>query len=78
MMYELLIRLFVTKENKIVETIFDKRLSYSENLILFNKMIENMTFHDFHVYDPIKRIFIDKNKVLDDMGVYSFMTFYLY
>ena len=49
MMYELLIRLFVTKENKIVETIFDKRLSFNENLILLNKMIENMTFHDFHV-----------------------------
>ena len=77
-MYELLIRLFVIRENKVVEAIFDKRLSFNENFILLNKMVDNISFDTFHVYDPIRRIFLDKNRILKDMGTYSFMTFYLY
>ena len=78
MMYELIIRLFVINENKIFEAIFDKRLSFNENFVLLNRIVENIRFDSFHVYDPIKKIFIDKDRILKDMGVYSFMTFYLY
>ena len=78
MMNDLIIRLFIVKDNKIIESSFDSRLSFKDNIFFLNEMLEDISLDNLYIYDANKRIFLDMNKRLSDMGIYSFMTFYLY
>lgn len=78
MMYEIIVRFYLINIQKIIEVSLDNRLTFNENLYYLDKMLKDYNLKDKYIYDPNKRIFLSKDKILKDMGIHSFMTFYLY
>lgn len=76
-MHKIMVRFKIVKDNRIIETCLDKRLSFIENIDLLNNILDEKV-NDFYVYDPNKRIFLDKNIPLYEFAITSFMIFYLF
>lgn len=76
-MYEKLIRFKIIKDNRIIETYLDERLSFNDNL----KMLANITdfcVEGFQVYDPNKKVFLDNEIPIEVFNINSFMLMYLF
>ena len=68
------IRFKIVKEKRSIEVKFDSRLSFTENFRLMN--YQNLD--KLRVYDPNRKIFLDRNVPIGEMHISGFMTFYLY
>lgn len=76
-MYDVLIRFKVIKNNKIFEVIFDRRLSFIDNFIILNKIV-NINLKDYKVYDPNKKIFLKRNIKLSEFNIDRFIQLHLF
>lgn len=76
-MYEILMRLKIMRNDKIYEVYLDERLSFSENFVLLNELI-NEHLIDVKVYDPIKKLFLNTEIALKEFNIESFRLFYLF
>ena len=76
-MHEKLIRFKIIKDDRVVETYLDERLSFDENI----KLLANITDFDadgFKVYDPSKKVFLDTQIPIIWFNINSFKLMYLF
>ena len=73
-MNDVMIRLKNIKNSQIMELVFDKRLSFKENMKLLN-MIKEEKIESFLIYDNKKRIFLDLDIPLERFNINGFMMF---
>ena len=76
-MHEKLIRFKIIKDDRVVETYLDERLSFDENI----KLLANITDFDtdgFKVYDPDKKVFLDNKIPIEVFNINSFILMYLF
>lgn len=70
------LRLIVLKNNKVVEVMFDSRLSFKENMEMY-KEIEDLSGRQFEIYDDEKQLFLDLDVPLSEMKIERFTKLYL-
>ena len=73
-MNDVMIRLKNIKNSQIMELVFDKRLSFRENIKLLN-LIREEKIESFLIYDSKKRIFLDLDAPLERFNINGFMMF---
>ena len=76
-MHEVMIRFRLVQSGKIIECLLDDRLDLKENLAI----LSDLTGEDISgslVYDPIKKIFLDRNIPLSSFNMDYFMMLYLF
>ena len=76
-MYKLLVRFLLVHNNQVIEVYLDKRLSFNENLKIIKDLIE-LDKDEFYIYDPIRKIFLDRNISLSSFKIETFRMFYLF
>ena len=76
-MYRIPIRFRIVKTGEILEVYFDVRLSFRENMEMLNRIREEK-ITDFRVYDPHKKIFLDRNIPLKEFHIERFILFCLF
>lgn len=70
------LRLIVLKSNKVVEVMFDSRLSFIENMKMY-KEIEDLNADQFEIYDDEKQIFLNIDVPLSEMKIERFTKLFL-
>ena len=76
-MNEILIRFVIVKNGKIIEASLDERLSFRNNLRHLGELAgEDLS--QASVYDPYKKIFLDRNIVLAKFNISRFITLHLF
>ncbi|MBR4470855.1 MAG: hypothetical protein IKS54_06055 [Erysipelotrichaceae bacterium] len=75
-MYKTIIRLKEVRTSSIIEAAFDTRLSFSENFTLLGQLLE-IDLTNAQVYDPNKKIFLDRNIALSEFGFSRFIFLHL-
>ncbi len=76
-MSEILIRFKIVKSGKIIEARLDERLSFSSNLRYLSELAgEDLS--EAKVFDPYKKIFLDRNIVLARFSIRRFITLHLF
>ena len=73
-MNDVMIRLKNIKNSQIMEFVFDRRLSFKDNIRVLN-IIREDKIDAFLIYDPIKRIFLDLDVPLERFNINGFMMF---
>ena len=76
-MNQVLIRFKKIKENEVMEVCFDERLSFMDNLKLL-KEINNEDHLKGRIYDPIKRIFLDRKVPISQSGFKGIISLHLF
>lgn len=76
-MHEILIRLYVVKHQKSIESIFDERLSFKENLALLSELTGD-DYSSCLIMDPLRKIFLRNDVPIQEFEISAFMTFELY
>lgn len=76
-MHRIAVRFRVVRNSRIIEAFLDRRLSFKENMDMLNRIMEEK-INDFYVYDPYKKVFLDRNMPLSEFSFRSFMFFYLF
>ena len=76
-MHKVLFRLVDVSNKKTAEVSLDERLSFKENFKIL-EMILNMRLKEAMVYDPYKKIFLDRNIPLKSFGFKGFVLLYLF
>ena len=76
-MNKVMIRLKNIRKSETMELVFDRRLSFKENINLLNMLREDK-IDNFLIYDPIKRIFLDIDIPLERFNINGFMMFDLF
>ena len=76
-MYKILIRFLFINNGRIMEVYLDDRLSFNDNLKLISN-ITNLDNNEYLVYDPIRKIFLDRNIPLNMFEIETFRMFYLF
>ena len=74
---EILLRLMIVRNKKIIEACLDDRLSFKENF----RYLQQLTGEDLSeaiVYDPIKKLFLDENIPIRDYRIGYFMLLELF
>lgn len=77
MNHEIKIRFRIVKNRHVIEVLFDERLSFHENFRILNEIC-NENLADVRVYDPMKRIFLDRDVPLSTFSFQYFVSFYLF
>ena len=75
-MYEVLFRLKFIKSNRVIECVFDERLSFKDNFRLLKELTK--INDDFEIYDPDKKIFLKKEIPIREFGISRFMLLYVF
>ena len=75
-MYEVLFRLKFIKSNRVIECVFDERLSFNDNFRLLKELTK--INDDFEIYDPDKKIFLKKEIPIREFGISRFMLLYVF
>ena len=76
-MHRLTVRMKDVKSSMIIEAALDERLSFRDNFRLLEELLE-IPLTDAQVYDPYKKIFLDRNIVISDVHFGSFMLLHLF
>ena len=76
-MNQVLIRFRKIKENEVMEVCFDERLSFKENLTLL-KQINNEDHLKGRIYDPIKRVFLNRDVAISEFGFKGIVCLHLF
>ena len=71
------VRLKMVKSGTFIEAFLDDRLSFRENLSLLDELTSEDTA-DAEVYDPYKKIFLDRNIRLSEFGFSGFILLHLF
>lgn len=77
MMYEVLIRFKIVKDDRYIEVCFDSRLSFKDNLKILSEII-NDDLSNMEIYDPIKKMFLDKEIPIGDFNISYFISLQLF
>ena len=77
MNHEIMMRFRIIKNGHVVEATLDDRLSFKENLRILGE-ISGELIMDAEVYDPMKRIFLDKEVPLNVFSFEYFVSLYLF
>ena len=77
MKHEVQIRFRIVKNSHIIETSLDERLSFKDNLRILSEICDEK-ITDAEVYDPMKRIFLDKEVPLSTFSFQYFVSLYLF
>ena len=75
-MNKVYIRLKCLSNNRVYEVIFDKRLSFKENLGLLSKII-GINLEDKYVYDYKRNLFLNMEMPIDRFNIGIFPMFEL-
>ena len=75
-MHRILMRFKIVKTGGIVEAYLDRRLSFYDNFILLEKMLDER-IAGYRVFDQNKGIFLDMNIPIEEFDIKTFMYFYL-
>lgn len=75
-MNEVYLRLILLKDNKVFEVSFDSRLTFRENLDMFDE-IEQIDTKGVNIYDEERQLFLNMDIPLSDMKMARFAKFYL-
>lgn len=75
-MHRILMRFKIVKTGRIVEAYLDRRLSFYDNFILLEKMLDER-IAGYRVFDQNKGIFLDMNIPIEEFDIKTFMYFYL-
>lgn len=70
-------RLKMVRNGRIIEVWLDERLSFNDNFAMLKDMTEE-DLDDVRVYDPLKKIFLDRNVPLADYGFRGFMKLHIF
>ena len=70
------LRLYIPKYNRIIETGFDSRFTFYENLKILSN-IEKIDLDTMHVYDFNLGIFLKMDVSINQMHIDRFTMFYL-
>ena len=76
-MHRLKVRMKDVKSSMIIEAALDERLSFRDNFKLLDEMLE-ISLESAQVYDPYKKIFLDRNIVIADFHFGSFILLHLF
>lgn len=76
-MHEKLIRFKIIKDDRVIETYLDERLSFNENLKYLAR-ISDFDTDGFKVYDPNKKVFLNNEIPIEVFNISSFMLMYLF
>lgn len=71
-MNKILIRLYIVKDEKVIETYFDDRLSFKDNFKMINYLDEPK------IYDPNKRMFLNNSVPISCFRINRFVAFDVY
>ena len=77
MMYEVLIRFKIVKDDRYIEVSFDSRLSFKDNLKILSEML-NDDLNNMKVYDPIKKLFLDIDIPIGEFNISYFISLQLF
>lgn len=61
-MNKIYLKLIFIKDSKVIEVIFDKRLSFKDNFRLLKALITTIDIDSFYVFDKNRGIFLDKEE----------------
>lgn len=73
-MNKIYLRLIFVKDNRVIETIFDKRLSFKDNLRLLKALIPEIDIENFHIFDKNINIFLDINEPIKSFNINNLTT----
>lgn len=76
-MHKIILRFYIVKDKSVLETIFDTRLSFLENIDLL-KEIYNFDLIEFYIIDPYRMIALKKDIPIKEFNFKNFMTLYIY
>ncbi|MBO7677305.1 MAG: hypothetical protein J6S49_07310 [Erysipelotrichaceae bacterium] len=76
-MHEVLIRFRFIDCGKTVECALDERLSFRDNLILLEQILE-LNIREFAIYDPQKKIFLKEDVAIKEFNISSFILLYIF
>lgn len=76
-MHDLLVRFKLIKNNYVFEVILDCRLSFIDNFKLLQNIIK-LDLKDAKVYDPNKRLFLDRNIPICEFNIQYFIYLYIF
>ena len=76
-MHRIPIRFRIVLTGEVLEVCFDERLSFLQNMEFLNRISEKK-IPDFRVYDPYKKIFLDRNIPLKEFHIETFRLFLLF
>ena len=76
-MHKLTVRMKDVRSGQIIEAGLDERLSFKENFALLKQMTE-IPLDETRVYDPYKKIFLDRNIALLEFHFSSFVLLHLF
>lgn len=76
-MHQIMIRFKDIRNDRILELALDMRLSFKENMEMLKDFI-TYNCDELRIYDPQRKIFLDRNVPLEYYSFQSFMTFYLF
>ncbi len=76
-MHRIAMRLKEVRNGRITEAFLDDRMSFRENFILLEE-IAGINIHDAEVYDPYKKIFLDRNIRLSEFGFSGLVLLHLF
>ena len=77
MKHDIQIRFRIVKNSRIIEASFDERLSFKDNLRLLSEICDE-EIGNAEIYDPVKRIFLDKEVPLSSFSIQYYVSFYLF
>ena len=76
-MHKVMIRFRIVKNGDIIETALDERLSFNDNFVMLRE-ISDVELNRFEIYDPHKKIFLDRNIPLHSFGFNSFVLLHVF
>ena len=77
MNHKTMIRFKIVENGHILETSFDDRLSFKENLTILSDICEEQ-ISNARIYDPIKKIFLNEDVPLSLFSFQYFVFLYLF
>lgn len=77
-MNKVILRFYIVYSKEVIETIFDLRLSFKENIKLLKDLYKLKDEEDMYIVDPYKMIALKKDIPLNLFNFKNFMTLYIY
>lgn len=76
-MSNVLLRIFIIKEDKEYNVLFDDSFSFNDNFRLLGDIV-NYDFSKSYVYDKNINVFLNKDKLIRDFNIPNSRTLYIY
>lgn len=77
-MNKVILRFCLMNNKKVIEVIFDARLSFMENFNLLKDILPISVNDDSYIIDPYRTIALRKDIALKEFNFKNFMTLYIY